>query len=221
METTANPDKSALARVGRDVRARIEADPTVYRVPVETADIYAASDFLSSDECGHLIALIDEVAQPSEVFDETYRPNYRTSYSGDVDPGDSFVRMVERRLGDLLGIDLSWGETFQGQRYQPGQQFKHHCDWFDTASEYWKEEIGRGGQRSWTAMVFLNDVEEGGETEFPELGISIPPQQGALLLWNNADREGVPNKNTMHAATPVVRGVKYVITKWFRTRPWG
>lgn len=220
MELAANPDKSALARVGAEVSERLAQDPLVYKIPVEQADIYAVSDFLSDEECQHLMGLIDEVAKPSQVFEEVYRDKYRTSYSGDVDPSDSFVRMVERRLGDLLGLELSWGESVQGQRYHPGQEFKEHCDWFDTRSQYWKEEIVRGGQRSWTAMVFLNDVEEGGATEFPRLGISIPPQGGALLLWNNADREGKPNDATTHAALPVERGVKYVITKWFRTRPW-
>jgi prolyl 4-hydroxylase len=220
MATEANPDKAALARVGAAVRERLEADPSVYKVPVDQVDIYAVSGFLTAEECRHLIGLIDEVAQPSQVFEEVYQPKYRTSYSGDVDPNDSFVRMVERRLGDLLGLELSWGESVQGQRYHPGQEFKEHCDWFDTRSEYWKEEVRRGGQRSWTAMVFLNDVEEGGNTEFPQLGISIPPQEGALLVWNNADRDGVPNGAVLHAALPVVRGVKAVITKWFRTRPW-
>jgi prolyl 4-hydroxylase len=78
----------------------------------------------------------------------------------------------------------------------------------------------QGGQRSWTAMVYLNDVEAGGVTRFTQLGVSIAPQRGALLLWNNADRDGVPTKATSHAALPVERGVKYVITKWFRTRKW-
>lgn len=220
MKAPASPDRPALARIGAAVRARLDADPCAYKVPVEQAEIYALSDFLGKEECEHLIALIDTVAKPSEVFEEVYQPRYRTSYSGDLHPHDNFVRMVERRLGDLLGLDLVWGEAVQGQRYHPGQEYKEHCDWFDTSSEYWKEEIGRGGQRSWTAMVFLSDVEDGGATEFPRLGISIPPQQGALLVWNNADRDGNPNDATTHAATPVVSGVKYVITKWFRTRPW-
>jgi prolyl 4-hydroxylase len=220
MEAAANPDKFALTKVGKAVRERVEADPLVYKVPAEQADIYAVANFLSSEECKHLIGLIDEVAKPSQLFDEVDQLQYRTSYSGDVDPYDSFVRMIERRMGDLLGIELSWGEAVQGQRYHPGQEFKEHYDWFDTQAAYWKGEIARGGQRSWTAMVFLNHVEEGGCTDFPQLGINIPPQQGTLLLWNNADRDGLPNAKTIHAGLPVVRGAKYIITKWFRTRPW-
>ena len=215
-----NPDRAALARVGKAVRARLADDPSLYRFPTDTAELYAVADFLSGDECARIIALIDTVARPSEVFEEVYQHLYRTSYSGDVDRGDSIVKMVERRICDLVGIERSWGESIQGQRYAPGQEFKQHCDWFDTTAQYWKNEVRRGGQRSWTAMVFLNAVEQGGETEFPKLEISITPQQGALLLWNNARPNGEPNGDTLHAALPVERGVKYVITKWFRTREW-
>ena len=213
-------EKKALASIGAAVRERLASDPSVYKVPVERAEIFAISDFLSAEECRNLIDMIDRVAQPSRVFEEDYQAQYRTSYSGDVDPSDSFVRMVERRIADFLGIDLLWSESLQGQRYRPGEEFKSHCDWFDTNARYWSGEVERGGQRSWTAMVYLNDVEEGGETEFTRIGISIPPQQGALLAWNNALPDGTPNYDTMHAANPVVSGVKYVITKWFRTRQW-
>lgn len=214
------PGRKALAAVGASVRARLARDPSVYRVPVDRAEIFAVADFVDPRECAHLMTLIDQVARPSELTRDI-EDEYRTSYSGDVDRADPVVRAIERRLYDLIGIDASWGETIQGQRYQPGQQFKEHCDWFDTTAAYWKSEDLLGGQRSWTGMVYLNDVEEGGITEFVRIGVTIPPQAGALLLWNNNLADGTVNWNTMHAALPVTRGVKYVITKWFRARRWG
>ncbi len=220
MTDAPHADQNRLATLGAAVRDRLAGDPSVYKVPVESAEIYAIRDFLSAAECDHLIGLIDAVAQPSQVFDVAPSAQYRTSYSGDIDPSDSFVKMIERRLSDLLGIDPAWGECVQGQRYREGQQFMAHCDWFDPEADYWQIERERGGQRSWTAMAYLCDVEEGGQTDFPQLGVNIPPQRGALIVWNNARPDGVPNDATLHAATPVVRGVKYVITKWFRTRTW-
>ncbi|MCK9541251.1 MAG: 2OG-Fe(II) oxygenase [Novosphingobium sp.] len=213
------PDRANLAKLGEQVRRRLAADPSVYKIPVEGADLYAVGGFLDDGECAKLIGMIDAVARPSQTFD--YQGGaYRTSYSGDVDTHDSFVRMIERRLSDLLGIPPAWGETFQGQRYLPEQEFREHHDWFDTTAFYWPAEKKRGGQRSWTAMAWLNAVEEGGETAFPRLGISIPPQPGALLIWNNVCPDGSVNPQTLHAALPVKRGVKHVVTKWFRTRPW-
>ena len=214
-------DQAALARIGRKVRERLAADPAAYKVPVDRAEIYALADFLSAAECDRFIAMIDANAEPSRVLDHGYKGVFRTSSSSDVSREDPFVRMIERRIDDLVGLDNSFGEVIQGQRYLVGQEFKAHNDWFHTGAAYWPGEARRGGQRSWTAMIYLNDVEEGGITEFVRLGVSIPPQRGALLLWNNACEDGLVNHDTLHAAHPVVRGVKYVITKWYRTRPWG
>lgn len=215
-------DRKALARQAAAVRTRLEHDPSVYRIPVAAAEMYGVADFLSAAECARFRDMVDAVAQPSMTFDQARQSTYRTSYSGDVEPHDPFVQMIERRINDLLGIDPRLGETVQGQRYTPGQEFLGHCDWFDTQAPYWPAEQRRGGQRGWTAMIYLNDVEAGGgATKFPRLEISIPPQQGTLLCWNNAKADGSPNEQTIHAALPVERGVKYVITKWYRTRAWG
>jgi prolyl 4-hydroxylase len=215
------PDKEALVRVGERVRKRLDAHPNMHKLPAEGAEVYAMGGFLDAGECFRLITMIDSVARPSTLFGLSDDPEYRTSYSGNVDPSDSVVKMIQRRIDDLLGMDPDWGETMQGQRYMPGQQYKQHYDWFHIDSDYWKTERKQGGQRSWTAMIFLNEVEEGGRTQFVKAGMEVTPQAGAILIWNNATPAGEPNEMTLHAATPVVKGVKHVITKWYRTRKWG
>ncbi|MXP25833.1 2OG-Fe(II) oxygenase [Altererythrobacter indicus] len=220
-QKTKVPDQAGLARIGEQVRQRLTSNPNVYRVPNDQIELFAVGDFLDEKECERLIEMIDRVAKPSATFEDRKRSSFRTSYSGNVNPHDPFIKRIQRRFDDLLGIEPAFGETMQGQRYQPGQEFRTHCDWFYPEGDYWPAEEKRGGQRSITAMVFLNDVEEGGATDFPHLGLSIAPQQGALLIWNNADRKGVPTTWTAHAGTPVIKGVKYIITKWYRTRPWG
>jgi prolyl 4-hydroxylase len=213
-------DQAGLAAIGQSVRARLAADPAVYKVPTDKAEIFAIGDFLSAAECAQLCTMIDAVARPSSLHELDYASGFRTSFSGDLDPADSFVRGISRRIDDMLGIDPAFGEFVQGQRYLPGQQFKPHNDWFYTSEAYWELEKARGGQRSWTAMAYLNTVEEGGDTHFTHVGIKIEPKPGVLMIWNNAHPDGTPNVDTMHAGSPVVRGAKYVITKWYRTRPW-
>jgi len=214
------PDQGALKRTGEQVRKRLLANKAIYTLPTDKAEIFAMGDFMNAEECGRMVAMIDQVARPSSVFDVDYGAEYRTSYSGDVDPHDPFVKKIGRRIDDLLGIDPSWGETIQGQRYLPGQQFQAHVDWFPGDAKGWETEIERGGQRSITAMAYLNSVEEGGNTDFPRLGFGVEPRPGTLLIWNNATPEGVPNPFTIHAGSPVVKGVKYVITKWYRAKQW-
>ena len=214
------PDKDALRRQGESVRKRLAENPRVYTVPTDKAEIFAVGDFLTPAECQRLMRQIDTVARPSSLYDQDYSTGFRTSYSGDLNPNDPLVMAVSRRIDDLLGINGICGETIQGQRYFPGQQFKPHNDFFYTTEDYWKNERKRGGQRSWTAMAFLNTVDKGGQTHFVEVGAQIDPKPGVLMVWNNARHDGVPNENTLHAGTPVIEGVKYVLTKWYRTRKW-
>lgn len=214
------PDQPALASLGAAVRARLAAHPDVYKVPSDTVELFAIGGFLDDAECARLCAMIDAVARPSSLHEIDYASGFRTSYSGDLDPHDAFVAGISARIDALLGVEAKIGEPIQGQRYLPAQQFKAHNDWFYTTEGYWPQEEARGGQRSWTAMAYLNAVEAGGATAFTKLGIQIEPKAGALLVWNNALPDGRPNEATIHAGTPVVRGAKYIITKWYRTREW-
>ena len=217
----AHADQPQLARLGVAVRTRLDGDPHIHKLPTDKAEIYAMGAFLDETECWQLTAMIDMVAQPSTLFSaEDAAAGYRTSYSGNLDPHHPVVQMVSRRIDDLLGLPSENGETLQGQRYMPGQEYKQHCDWFHTSEPHWKVEKRHGGQRCWTAMIYLNDVEEGGETLFTHLGLQVTPQKGALLMWNNARVDGTPNEMTMHAALPVVRGSKHIVTRWYRVREW-
>ena len=219
-QTTKHPDQARLKAMGKEVRARLENDADIYKIPTDKAEIFAIGDFLTPAECERFVDLIDEVARPSQLHNQDYGSGFRTSYSGDFDPANPFVRAISRRIDDLLGIESRFGENIQGQRYLPGQEFRPHNDWFYADQRYWKLENARGGQRSWTAMAFLNTVAEGGHTHFLEVGASIEPKPGVLLVWNNALPDGSPNPDTLHAGTPVGAGEKYVLTKWYRTRKW-
>jgi prolyl 4-hydroxylase len=108
----------------------------------------------------------------------------------------------------------------QGQRYHVGQQYRHHHDFFHGSDRAVAAEAARGGQRTWTAMIFLNVPEEGGQTNFPAAGVKVTPRAGNLLIWNNMDSAGHPNLYSLHQGSPVLAGTKYVITKWHRERPW-
>ena len=214
------PDQAALATLGEHVRTRLGANGSVHRIHAEGIELYAIGGFLSDAECLALCGMIDAVAQPSGLHELGYASGYRTSFSGDLDPCAAPVSGLSQRLDALLGIDPAWGEPVQGQRYTQGQQYKPHNDWFYTSEAYWPQEAARGGQRSWTAMAYLNDVAAGGATAFVAAGIKVEPKRGVLLVWNNALPDGRPNDATLHAGVPVERGTKYIITKWYRTRQW-
>jgi prolyl 4-hydroxylase len=210
-----SPERDQLRRLGRKVRRRLAANNAVHRIEADKAELWAVGQFLDELECGRLMSIIDVIARPSDAYGVN-ASSHRTSYTGDLHPDDPFIQNLEQRIDGLLGFDPANGETIQGQRYTVGQEFKPHVDWFPPSWPIWKREQDHGGQRAFTAMAYLNAVEEGGETDFPELDIAVKPRPGTLLIWNNADKNGVPNPSTLHAGHPVIRGVKYIITKWYR-----
>ena len=69
-------------------------------------------------------------------------------------------------------------------------------------------------------MIYLNDVEEGGATWFPLAGLRVNPKRGLLLAWNNMNPDGSPNDKTLHEGVAVMKGTKYIVTKWFREGNW-
>jgi prolyl 4-hydroxylase len=208
------------AAIGDYVRNRLLRTPNAFRMPAREADMFVVRDFLPPDDCARLIELIDRDRFPSGLLADKPEPGFRTSESCNLDRADPFVASIEDRISKLMGIQPEHGETVQGQRYAPGQQFKPHHDWFHVQESYWQTEQRQGGQRTWTVMVFLNEPEGGGHTNFPNVNVRITPRTGNLLAWNNMDAQGEPNPYTLHEGTPVTAGVKYVITKWYRERPW-
>ncbi|WP_066794541.1 prolyl hydroxylase family protein [Sphingomonas soli] len=219
MGSALEPDPNRAA-IGHRVATRLAASPHVHPCPIETTALYYAFDFIERSECDALIAMIDAGARPSEVLADGDATGVRTSETCHLDPGEGLVRQLNARIADLLGIDGGYGEPLHGQRYLSGQHYRMHCDFFRDDQRYWPEVDAEGGQRTWTVMIYLNAVAQGGETAFPAAGIRFTAAPGLLLAWNNMLADGAPNPATLHEALPVQAGSKYIVTKWFRERAW-
>ena len=180
------------------------------------AEIYFAENFLSYGECDLITEKIKSKLRPSTIATSgVYDESFRTSSTCDLgNLNDLFMKEIDIKICKFIGIDSSFGEVLQGQHYEEKQEFKAHTDYFE--GNQLKEHDGGRGQRTYTFMVYLNDVIEGGKTEFPRLNKSFFPKKGCALIWNNLNEDGSLNSNTIHQAHPVVRGEKTVITKWFR-----
>jgi prolyl 4-hydroxylase len=187
-------------------------------VPTRELELFIVRNFLDRATCAALIQRIDERRRPSEIADDLGVPNFRTSETCDLDWHDAVVGAVDAKLADLLGLPLDASEPIQGQRYAPGQEFKAHTDTFEPGGFDFYRHTAETGQRTWTAMIYLNEPEEGGATRFKTIGKTIQPETGKLLAWNNLLADGRPNPATLHQGMKVRRGTKYIITKWFRER---
>jgi prolyl 4-hydroxylase len=210
----------ARKRVSQAITKRFDALPNLIRAETDAAQIYYQPDYLDAAQCDALIAMIDANRRPSTLLASSPRSDFRTSESCDMDRWSPDVRPIDEGLARMVGVAPEYGETMQGQRYAPGQQFRAHHDYFHESEEYWQRVKLEGGQRTWTLMIYLNDVEEGGATWFPQAGVRFRPRRGLLLAWNNMGADGQPNPATLHEGMPVIAGVKYIITKWFREDRW-
>jgi prolyl 4-hydroxylase len=194
--------------------------PGAQRLPFRSVEMVAKRQFLTAEECAALIALIDARRRPSGLADHYGDSSYRTSETCDLDPADEFVTAITRRIATFAGLDAAHAEPLQGQRYAVGQEFKFHTDYFEPSGSDYDRYCGKSGQRSWTLMIYLNQPAAGGATRFKRLDKTFQPETGKLLAWNNIRPDGVPNYDTLHAGLPVRSGTKYIITSWFRERPW-
>lgn len=201
--------------------ARLKSHPSIQKIGNGAIEIFLARKLLMPKACTEIIAYSQDNNVPSSVADFNGDYAFRTSTTSYLSSDLPVVQSIRGMIAYLVDIELSHGEPLQAQRYLPGQEFKLHCDWFRPDSpDYEKFCAMSGGQRTWTAMAYLNDVERGGETVFPHADLIITPQEGDLIIWNNLKANGEGEPKTGHHAKPVLAGEKHVITQWFRERPW-
>lgn len=192
--------------------------PLVVKKPVRFRII---EDFLTRKECDQLIALGRERLAPSTGFNvqkgQSEMTDWRKSEGCFFGIGEfPLISKIEKEIREITRIPVDHGEGLQLLHYRPGGYYKAHYDYFDPRFEGNRSQIeNRGGQRVATFMIYLNDVEEGGETYFPHVNVRVKPERGRALVWKNTIK-GICNEATMHSAEPVIKGEKWVVTKWLR-----
>jgi len=193
--------------------------PFSKQIKSDKIHMYSIDDFLTHEECDKIIAKIKKQCRPSTITNPNESDqDFRTSQTCDLSHNaDNFIEDLDRRIADYLGYEVERAEGIQGQYYQVGNQFKAHTDYFEPNSKEYTDFASQMGQRTWTFMIYLNDVPKGGETEFGKLGKSFTPKKGQAVTWNSMYSDGHMNPDTLHWAKPIIKGEKYVITKWFRT----
>jgi prolyl 4-hydroxylase len=202
------------------IAERLGAVSAMQRVPTPKAAVFQYRRFVPADLAADLIALIEAGRRPSTIADDNGDAYFRTSETCDLAADLSAVQRIEAMLTALSGIDPAYGEPLQGQRYAQGQEFKPHTDYFTPGGRDYDRFCALSGNRTWTFMAYLNDVEAGGATRFKLLDKTFQPERGKLLCWNNRLPDGSVNSATLHHGMKVRKGVKYVITKWYREQPW-
>ena len=169
---------------------------------------------LTEQECAYLIAAAGEF-EPSMVYDpagQLVRDTIRTSDGATLhwDIEDPAIHAINRRLAAASRTDYDAGEALQVLRYAPGQQYRPHFDWVDSAPN----------QRLWTGLIYLNDAYQGGATAFVRTESEVRGRTGDVLLFSNARPDGHGDDLAEHAGMPVTSGTKFLATRWIRETRW-
>lgn len=191
-------------------RAGLARSPSVQTLP----------HLFSAVECAHLMQLATPLLTGSAVVDSrTGRKSphpVRTSFDAVLGPiqQDLVVHALNLRLAAATGTDVEAGEPLIVLRYDPGQQYREHHDCLP----------GEANQRVRTAIVYLNEDYQGGETSFPAAGLDIKGHTGDMLTFANTRADGQADLDSRHIGQAVTSGTKWICTRWIRRSrfdPWG
>jgi prolyl 4-hydroxylase len=165
---------------------------------------------LSDEECQALIDSAASRLEKSKLANKEVS-QIRTSSGMFFDENESpLITIIENRISSLMHVPIVHAEGLQVLKYEPGQEFKEHYDFFGSNNP------SSDNNRMSTLIIYLNDVEEGGETTFPSLEITVKPVKGSAVYFEYFYSNQALNELTLHSGKPVIRGEKWVTTQWMR-----
>jgi prolyl 4-hydroxylase len=200
-----------------------------FEIISELPRIREYKDFLSADDCKMLIDYAAPSVQPgmvvdplgNSVIDYAHRDAFSTHFKND----NPLIDVIIDRVSNAIDIDKSCFEKITFIKYEPGQEFKFHQDYFvPTESINGKESATDirckdGGNRISTVLLYLNNVEDSGETIFPWLDVFIRPEIGKLLQFDYGYDDFMLNLKSQHAGLPPSTHDKWIATIWIRESP--
>ena len=196
----------------RDVRVTLRFErPTIALI----------NGLLSDEECDDLMRLsagqlirsttVDRASGEGKIIEA--RTSEGTYFLVNSNP---FIAGLDRRIAALMNRPVENGEGLQILHYHTGGEYTPHFDYFPPTDPGSHVHLANGGQRMATLIIYLNDVEDGGATVFPELKLTIGPKKGAALYFEYGNSHGQVDPLTLHGGLPVLRGEKWIATKWMR-----
>jgi len=121
----------------------------------------------------------------------------------------------------MLNFDLAWNHYVQNTGASDAYGVPFHFTDLKIQKtlptegyHIWHIEHGKGHSnepRAFVFSVYLNDVEEGGETEFLHFSKRVKPKTGRIVIWP----AGFPY---LHRGNPPLSGEKYILTSWMLLR---
>lgn len=223
IELPAEAPSRPVARLAPGTRIQAADRAIVVHSRGDDPVLAALGNVVDADECEALIAMARPRLQPSTLVDpmsgRDVVSDRRASWGMFFRLGENdLVARLDRRLSALMNLPLENGEGLQLLYYPTGAGSEPHHDYLAPTNAANRESIVRSGQRVSTLVTYLNDVPEGGQTVFPQLGLAFSPMRGNACYFEYGDDNGRVDARSLHASAPVTGGDKWVMTKWMRER---
>lgn len=212
-----------------ELRASIDLDawfappqPLLLR---ESPRIQVLEGFVPPAVCDWFIAAVSDRLARATIYDKstggTTEDERRTNSQCDLDVeiGGVMTFVVRGRISAVTGRQDAAMEVPKVLHYRPGETFAAHYDYLNPEEPAYARELAVRGQRTDTFLIYLNDDFSGGETHFPDLGISHTGATGDALWFSNVDADGNPDEATRHAGLPPTTGEKWLFSQWIRALP--
>jgi prolyl 4-hydroxylase len=183
--------------------------------------VLTIDNFLTQDECNHMITISKDYMVRSLVSYEKQgvESTGRTSLNTWIQHNhDEITKNIGEKIANVVGIPLENAEAYQVIYYDTNAEYRNHYDsWDHNGSDKTLRCMKYGGARMKTALVYLNDVDEGGSTRLNRLNIDVLPKQGKLLIFENTySGTNIKHLLSEHAGMPVIKGEKYAFNLWFK-----
>ena len=151
--------------------------------------VYTIDNFITPEQCKHLINISRDKLVRAKVSGqrEGFYSGGRTGSNCWIEHDyDEITKSICKSISDLIEVPLENAEQIQMIYYDKNQEYRQHYDgWLFDGGEKSRRNMKYGGQRMVTALVYLNDVEEGGGTKFTKLGKEVKAEKGKLLIFHN------------------------------------
>lgn len=210
------------ARAAVDLGVWLSSPPP--KILSATPQVATIQGFAPPEVCRWLIKRAEPGLAPAQVNDpatgrlraDPMRSNAVTRLG--LGETDLVMVLMQARISAATGFVFAQMEVPNLLRYEPGQEYRPHYDFFNPVSIEFQAEIAAFGQRVATFLVYLNDDFDGGETDFPQAALRYRGRTGDALLFQNVRRDGSPDPMTLHAGRPPTRGQKWLLSQWIRDR---
>lgn len=176
-------------------------------------DVIIIDDFLSANECDKLVnysktqdLIISETLGEYGNVTSDYR---KSEQMWITDEQNIIAKKISDFCESILNLPKENMESAQLVKYDVSGYFKEHYD-----SEPDKTKNNNIKDRAHTFIVYLNDVEEGGETRFPKINLNIKPKKGTAMYFKTLMPNGVLLEKSLHQGMPIICGEKYIVNKW-------